>query len=784
MTSMLDRKLGRDLWRVKGQALAIALVIALGVMLLVMMDGLVNSLSETRDSYYQRYRLADIFAPVKRAPRRLLAEVAALPGVAAAEGRINGAALLNLPGVAAPIRARMLSLPVRLNQLALSAGRLPNPARRNEILLLNGFARARGLAPGDTLLATMNGGRQQLTIAGLTQAPEFLYTTAPGELVPDDGRFAVIWMQESVLAAAFDLDGAVNEILVATARGAREEELIAELDRLLAAYGALGAYELADHLSNRFIEEEIAGLRVSSRTVPPVFLGVAAFLLYMVLSRMVQAEREQIGLLKAFGHTGTEVAAHYLKFVLVIALGGALVGIGLGMLAGRAMSGFYQLYYKFPFLLFRLDPAALVIGVTVSVLAASAGALLVLRRVLALAPATAMRPPAPPDFSHGLRFGLRLNRWLDQPSRMVLRNLWRRPGRALLTVLGIALGMALPVAMLSVMSGFDNVMTLNFNHIDRSDATVSFTEPRGPRSLFALAQLDGVLALEPFRSVPVILHHGRYRYRGAITALGNEPQLYRALDRQRQPLTLPGEGIILARALAGKLSIVPGGMLRVEVREGRRPVLEIPVVGLADTLLGAPAFMQLDALNRVMREPGRVSGAYLRIDATRSAELYRKMKEMPVVAGVSLRQERREAFRKVMDSGAGATRYLMAAIAGVITFGIVYNGARIAFAERARELAGLRILGLTRGEVGFVLLGELGLLTLLALPLGSLLGYGLSLAVAAGFSTDLYQVPVELVPASHGLAVLAVLAAALLSGIGVQRDIQRLDLVAALNIRE
>ncbi|GAA3717800.1 ABC transporter permease [Oceanisphaera sediminis] len=784
MTSMLNRKLARDLWRVKGQALAIGLVIALGVMLLVMMDGLVNSLSDTRHSYYQRYRLADIFVPVKRAPRRLLAEVAALNGVAVAEGRINGGVLLNLPGVAAPIRARMLSLPVRLNQLALSAGRLPDPTRGDEILLLNGFAQARGLVPGDTMPATINGGRQRLTIAGLVQAPEFLYTTAPGELVPDDGRFAVIWMQEPVLAAAFDLDGAVNEILITRSRGAREAELIAALDRLLAPYGALGAYGLADHLSNRFIEEEIAGLRVSSRTVPPVFLGVAAFLLYMVLSRMVQAEREQIGLLKAFGHTGAEVAAHYLKFVLVIALGGALVGVGLGVLAGRSMSGLYQLYYKFPYLLFRLDPAALIIGVTISVLAATAGALLVLRRVLALAPATAMRPPAPPDFSHGLHLGPRLNRWLDQPSRMVLRNLVRRPGRALLTVLGIGLGMALPVAMLSVMSGFDRALALNFNHIDRSDATVSFTEPRGARSLFALGQLDGVLALEPFRSVPVILRHGRYDYRGAITALVNEPQLYRALDRQRQPLILPDEGIILARALAGKLSIVPGEMLRVEVREGRRPVLDIPVVGLADTLLGAPAFMQLDALNRVMGEPGRVSGVHLRIDATRSTELYQKMKLMPVVAGVSLRQERREAFRKVMDSGAGATRYLMAAIAGVITFGIVYNGARIAFAERARELAGLRILGLTRAEVGFVLLGELGLLTLLALPLGSLLGYGLSLAVAVGFSTDLYQVPVDLVPASHGQAILAVLAAALLSGIGVQRDIQRLDLVAALNIRE
>ncbi|MDP5293538.1 ABC transporter permease [Oceanimonas sp. CHS3-5] len=784
MATMLNRKLRRDLWRVRSQALAIGVVVALGVMLLVMMNGLVNSLSDTRRSYYQDYRLAEVFAPVKRAPERLLAVVSGLPGVALAEGRITGAGLLELPAESVPIAAKVLSLPDRLNRLRLTAGRLPEPVRQQEVLLLNTFARARGIRPGDTIELTLNGGRERLFVVGLAMAPEFLYVTPPGELVPDDGRFVVIWMHGEALADALDLSGAVNEFLIHHRPTTPLPALMASLDRLLAPYGALGAYPRADHISERFIHEEIDGLRVSERILPPVFLGVAAFLLYIMLSRMVQAEREQIGLLKAFGHSNSEVGLHYLWFVLVIALGGALAGVGLGVWSGYYLAGVYQLYYHFPYLVFRIEPHVLLTGVLISMLAASAGSLLVLRRVWALAPAAAMRPPAPTDFSRSLRFGPGLRRWLDQPARMVLRQLWRRPVRAAMTVLGIALGMALSGAMLTVMSGFEQAMTLNFGVIDRSDATVTFTEPRGAPSLYALQHLQGVLEVEGFRDVPVILRHHRRYYRGAITGLTAAPQLYRALDSHLHPLRLEGEGLVLARPLATRLGISPGQRLRVEVREGRRPVLTVPVTGVVDTLLGAPAFMSLPALNRAMKEPDRVSGAYLRIDSVQHARLYKTLKDMPVVAGVSLRAERRAAFQEVMDSGAGATRYLITAMAGIITFGVVYNGARIAFAERARELACLRILGMTRAETGLVLLGELGGLTLAALPLGALLGYGLSQAAAVGFSTELYQVSAELDLPSHAWAALTVLTAAALSGVAVQRDINRLDLVTAQAIRD
>jgi putative ABC transport system permease protein len=788
VVSPLDRKLLRDLLRMKGQAAAIAAVIGLGVLMQVMMSGLVNTLEETRQTYYDRYRLADVFAPVARAPDRLIEQIASVDGVATVESRIKGNALIDIADDELPVRAQAISLPdrgrPRLNDFYLAAGRVPSPGHDDEILLLEGFAKARGLNPGDRLVATMNGAKRAFRITGLAQSPEFLFTTAPGELVPDDARFAVIWMRRTALEAAYDMKGAFNEAIVGLNRGASSTEVEDALDRLLDDYGATGAYGLSLQLSNRFVSEEIRGLRSTSAVVPPIFLAVAAFLLYIVISRMVQAEREEIGLMKAFGYSSAEVSLHYLKFVLLIAVIGASLGSLGGIAAGRGLAGFYQLYYKFPFLVFDLDNRSFVTGFLVSILAASAGSLFVLRRVFALTPAVAMRPPAPADYSASGEFSPFWKRRLDQPTRMVVRRVIRHPGRIGGSVVGIGASMALSVATLTMMEGFKTTLDLTFSTIDRSDMSVNFIAPLSQNAVLALARQPGVQHVEPVRIVPVIFRNGLFSYNGAIEGRVANPVLNRVIDRDTQPIEIRRDGVILGEALADILHVAPGDIIIADVREGRRPVLEFPVVGIAQTLMGAPVFMEIEALNRAMKEPGRVSGAYLTLDENLTADVVDAIKDMPAVAGVSQKENARIALEEIMNTGPGFVRYIMTIVAGIITFGIVYNAARIALAERARDLASLRVMGFSRGEAAFVLLGELAIVTLLALPLGLGLGYFLSSLIAEGFSTELYQIPSVFSPWANGIAMCAVIAATAVSGWLVKRDVDRADLITALKTRD
>lgn len=786
--SPLDRKLLRDLWRIKSQAAAIGAVIAVGVLLLVMMTGLVSSLEETRRAYYERYRLADVFAPVTRAPAGVIRDLAAIAGVAAAEGRVAGYALIDLEGVDLPVQARIVSLPdfeaPALNDIVLTAGRRLDAATLDEILLLKGFADARGIKPGQSLRLTIRGAQRAFQVVGLAQSPEFLYVAAPGEIVPDDARYAVIWMSHATAEAAYDMKGAFNEALLSLERDASKPAALAAADRALEPYGGLKAYGREDHLSDRYVSEEIRGLRVQRNVIPPIFLAVAAFLLYIVVSRLVQAERVQIGLMKAFGYTDVEVGAHYLKLVLFIAVSGAIAGCLAGIAAGRAMTVLYLQYYKFPFLLFELSPAAFIIGILISVGSASTGGMLALRRSFALTPAVAMQPPAPADYSRAGRVGQALVRLLDQPSRMVLRRLTRQPGRMAGAVLGIAAGMALAASMIAVLSGFSRTIDLNFSVIDRSDATVTFTDAQSDKTILELQRMAGVIEVEPVRNVSVVLRNGLKDHRGALEGRVESPRLNRAMDQELQAITMRKEGVILSSQLARKLDIGPGEILTVDVREGRQPMLHLPVIGTAESLLGSPAYMEIDVLNRALREPNRVSAAHLRIDSSRAGELYRRLKDMPSIAEVSLKDEARLSLQKLMDSGAGAMRYVMTGVAFIITFGIVYNSARIAQAEREHDLASLRVLGFSKGEAAFVLLGELAVVTLVALPVGALLGYALSFGIAVGFSSDLYQIPATFGRTDVATAAVAVLGASLLSGWLVKRDVDRIELVSALKTRE
>ncbi len=302
----LDRKALRDLWHLRSQALAISLILGSGVAMYVTMRSTMESLGLTRSTYYERYRFADVFASVKRAPRSLGPRIAAIPGVSRVEMRILAEVTLDIEGLAEPASGRLISIPERavshLNDLYLREGRYVEPGREDEVLVSEAFAEAHGFQPGDTVSAVINGRRRHLIMVGIALSPEFVYSVRPGDFFPDDKRFGIFWMGESPLADAYDMEGAFNDLSLSLMAGASADDVIERLDLLIAPYGGLGAYPRADQVSNWYLSEEFDQLRANATVVPAIFLGVAAFLLNVVLARLIGTQRDQIGALKAFGY--------------------------------------------------------------------------------------------------------------------------------------------------------------------------------------------------------------------------------------------------------------------------------------------------------------------------------------------------------------------------------------------------------------------------------------------------------------------------------------------------
>ena len=369
---------------------------------------------------------------------------------------------------------------------------------------------------------------------------------------------------------------------------------------------------------------------------------------------------------------------------------------------------------------------------------------------------------------------------LSQPSRMILRNLERQPVKAGLSMLGIAF--AVSILMLTGFSrgAINHMVDVQYRLAQKQDVTVTFNEPVSWRAVHELRSLPGVQHAEAFRVVPGILRNGHRSYRGAVQGYLPDSELFHVLDRDLQPLALPREGAVITDHLARLLDIAPGDTLYVSVQEGHRPTLAIPVAALVTEYIGVGVYMQLPALERLLREGGSVSGAFLAVDPAHLPALQQALEARPAVAAVSLRDTLIRTFRELMEDNILLFTLFSLFLAGTIAFAVVYNNARIAFAERNRELASLRVLGFTRAEITFILLGELVLLTLLALPLGFALGAGLCALMTLALQTDLYRIPLVLTPATYAWAAAVVLGATLLSSLMIGRLLRRLDMVTAL----
>ena len=781
-----DRMLLRDLWRLRGQVFSIALVVACGVMSVVTTRIAFDSLEESRDLYYARYRFADVFASVKRAPASLAPRLARLPGVAAVQTRVAVDVTLDVPGLEEAATGRMLSLPPApgegLNALHLRRGRWPTAA--DEVLVSERFAEENALAEGDVLGAVIDGRWERLTVAGVAIGPEYVVEVSEGQIFPDNRRFGILWMEREALAAAYDMRGAFNAVALTLAPGAGEREVIARVDRLLAPYGAFGAYGRADQVSHRVLSDELAQNRTTATIAPAIFLAVAAFLLHIVLQRLVSTQRDQIAVLKAFGYSNLQVGRHYLGFALSAVFVGAALGIGVGIWLGRAYTTLYAQYFRFPELIYRVSPGAIAVSVAIAGGAAVVGALSAVRRAARLPPAEAMRPDTPARFRPGIVERIGLGALFSPAGRMVIRNFERFPVRSVISALGVAMAVAILVVGSFMFDAVRYMMDLQFRYAQREDLTVAFAQPRSASVAHDLASLPGVLRVEPFRTVPVRLRGGHRVRSSAVTGLPEGAELRRIVDVRYQVSRVPAAGVLLTDALADALALAPGDSVTVEVLEGRRETLRLPVAGVTSELFGINAYMELGALNRAMGEGGTVSGAYLRVDPARYADVHRRLKRMPAVGAVQSRLAMVRGFEQNIAQSLRVTTTLLVSFAVIIAVGVIYNGARIALSERGRELASLRVLGFTRHEVSVMLLGEQGTVTALGIPAGFVIGYGLALWMVSAFRVEVFRIPLVITAATYAFAAAVIVGAAVLAGVLVRRRIDRLDLVAVLKTRE
>ncbi len=786
MVSMLDRKLLRDLWRLRSQVITIALVVASGVGGFIASLSTYDSLHALQLSYYEQARFAHVFAAAKRAPLEVEHRLRAIPGIAVVETTVSYEVLLDVPDVVEPVTGRMIALPesgvAAINALTLMAGRWIAVPGSNEALVNEAFASARALKPGDRIVALLNGKRETLEIVGVVLSPEYVFG-GRGALA-DEKSFGVFWMGRKRLAAAYNMEGAFNQVAVRLAHGASEEGVIEALDRVLEPYGSTGAHGRDEQFSHRALSQEINEQRVFGMVLPTVFLSVAVFLLNVVLARQIGTQRMQIAALKALGYPDARIGAHYLKFVIVIVILGIATGLAVGAPLGRYMTHMYAVFFRFPSLDYRLE-AWIPLTASAATLAGALGAAWrALLAVVHLPPAEAMRPPAPASFRPTLLERLGYGRLYSPAARMILRNLERMPLRSAMTVFAIACGVAILISGTWWRDAIDFLLDVEFRVRERQHVTVVFTDPVSSPVMYELMRLPGVLKVEGAREAQVRLRLGHRVYRTTLSGIPDGSEMRRLLDDRLRPMRAPRSGMIMSERLALKLEARRGDRVWVEFLHGERMRAQVEVEAIVPELVERRGYMSRDALSRLAGEGDAYTSARIWLDRGARAAFFAQLKQTPKVATVAEVGPIIENFRRTSGRFIFVFTGILTGFAAVIAVGVVYNNARIALAERAWELASLRVLGFTRGEVSTLLLGELGLQIVLALPLGWLLGYWLSYGIVQLIHTETFVLPVIIAPRTYAYAAVVTALAGVASALIVRRRIDTLDLTAVLKTRE
>jgi len=784
----LQRKLLRDLLLSRGTGLAVIAVVACGLATFVGSTTAARALQRTQASWYAASRFPHAFARLRRAPDPVTMRLAALPGVAEVESRILAEALVELPGRLDPATALLGSAPPRgtprLGELHVRRGRLLAPGRTGEVLVNEAFADANALRPGDPMAVLVNGRRLTLRVSGIVLSPEHVMALRPGAVVNDDRHYGILWTDRQSLAAAMDLTGAFNAVTLRLAPGAREARVLEEVDHVLAPYGGLGSYGREQQTSHRLVSDEITQMRAMAASLPPILLGVAAFLLSVVLSRMVTLQRPQIATLKALGYSDLAVGLHFGGFAVVLALAGAAVGVLGGWWMGAQLSDTYARYYRFPAMLYVLSPEPMVLATALALAAALLGAGGAVRRSVRLHPAEALQPAAPPDHRPTAVERLGLGRMLSPAGRMLMRDMGRRPWRTALSALGIAAAMATQMLGLASAGAARSLVQHQFERVAREDLDITFTQAVRDEAVRGLRALPGVLHAEPYRSVPVRLRAGHQSYLAGLVGLEPAGRLRRVVDERCRVVPIPERGLMLSRYLAERLRLTAGDRVLVEVLDGKRPVRELKVAATVDDLLGVQVVASRSAVDELLGESRLATGALLTAHPVQVGAIQARLLWAPRVAGVGLRQASRTAVVDMLEESLVWFTRVLTVLAAVMVVGVVYNAARLAMAERERELATLRVLGFTRREVWGVLAAEIATQLVLALGPAWLLGRAFIAIFAAVVASETLRLP-QAVPAATLLdaALVASLAAAAVLLVA-WRWLARLDLVSALKARE
>lgn len=791
MIGPLTKKMLRTMLKQRGQVLAVGAVVLCGTASYIALASCHRNLLLTRDTYYAENRFADFEISLERAPETVLFKVQQIPGVRQVRGRIVEEVKLEIDGIDETRSGRIVSMPDErssvLNNVVVTEGRYFDSGSMNEVIVSQKFAQMNHLALGDTLEATIDGRQHRLRVVGYGLSPEYIYVIRNiAELVPAPETFGILWVPETFAEYAKNMQASCNNIVGSIDDPEGIDRILDTAEDMLAPYGVFSKVARENQISNSFISNEIRGLGAQARIMPTIFLGVAALVIFIVLNRMVRNERTQIGLMKAYGRTNFAVAMHYMQYAFIQALVGGVGGFLVGQAQARFMINFYVRFYSFPILKSQIYPDILVKSLGIAITFALIGAALAAYRAALIHPAESMRPESP---RRGKRVMLERYKgiWtrLSFTWKMIARNVSRSRFRAGMNVFGVTISTAMLIMGFYAIDAMQYLIDYQYRQTQKQDATVSFFLERGQEALRESARFQHVREAEPLLQYPFEMRNGWRSKDVVIVGMERNSKLQLLMDTERHKVDVGENGLVLSSALANSLDVRVGDPVELKPLMGKiTDERTVKVAKIVEQYFGMSGYMNIEALSRVLDEGYLVNAVLLRTDPGTAFDLHEELKDVPNVSAVSLREDAYQNLQKTLATSMRIMSVAAIGFAGVISFAVIYNVTLVSLAERERELASLRVLGFTQGEVGRILFNENFVTGAMGIALGVPFGIGLVRGMMSAFQTDLFRFPFFISPKTYAIAIGLTIGFIVIANLAVRRKIVRLNLVETLKSRE
>ena len=785
---ILFKKLVRDLREARGQFISLLIVVTIGVMFYSGVNATFRNLSNASQKYYEEYRFGDIWVNFYKVPESLIGKIESIPFVKMASGRIVMDAGINISEENATVR--FITLPdVRenvVNDIVIKSGRYFSRDEINQCLVEEEFFKAHQLELGDIIQPVINGNEVKIKVIGTVKSPEFVYTLKDGsELMPDSKKFGILYIKNSFGQEIFGLKGSINSASLLLRSGTDPETAKTEIERYLKSYGITGIIDREEQISHRMLTAEMDGLKSMGSAFPMVFFMVAAVIIYIMMGRMVENQRVQIGILKAQGFTNLQVLCHYLSYSVFIAVTGNILGAVAGRYLGMGFTKLENMYFHLPLDGMRIYPDLVIPASAMTLVFCLLAGYNACKAVFKIMPSEAMKPKSPEIGKKILVEHVKIIwRNLDNAWKMIFRNVFRHKRRAFLTSTGIIFSTALLLIALSMKDSIDFIIEQQYSNIQDYDIKVNFSIFLNPEELSSIKNIPGVVKMEPLLETGVEIQNGWRKKKTSLTAIVKEPEMYRIVNKSGEIVALPERGIVLPDKLADQLGINLNDRVYIKPLLPGKEKIQVPVKGIAKQYIGMSAFIPLDEVNAIIGEGAIVNSAVLRLkDNSYEEEVKKVLKDMSAVSSVQSKADSLDALVQNMAAMASSIG-VMIFLSAVLSVAIVYNTATINIFERQRELATLKVLGFKDNEIKKLVFNENYMITGLGLILGLPFGKWLGQVMMTTFTTDFYSFPFVTKPLTFLLSIILTIFFTVMANVILMRKIKSISIVEVLKSRE